>query len=61
MDGDEFWTYRQRYATVADAIGRMGEGFQGRPESQMAPLPTRLIILRFDGTSGVLKAWSLRE
>jgi hypothetical protein len=61
MDGDEFWTYRQSYVGVADSPSRVGEALQGRPESQTTQQPSRLIILRFDGVSGVLKAWSVRE
>ncbi len=73
QDGDEFWIYKQAYVASQDpmaqfwaGIGGLGAGLAGytfNPVLQQAQQPTgtRLIILRFDGKTGVLKAWSLRE
>lgn len=68
LEGDEFWVYRKPYVDQLSRFGRalqgMGAGLQGKtvpPSFYHQPTRVLVIILRFDGSTGILKGWSLRK
>ena len=62
-DGDEFFIYSEPvYDPLADlgtGLGSLAAGYRGQTYTP-PPRPQRLLILRFDGKSGLLKGWNYR-
>ena len=62
-DGDEFFVYSE---TVNNPLADLGAGLSSGAAGYRGqtytppPRPQRLLILRFDGKSGLLKGWNYR-
>jgi len=63
VDGDEFFVYSETVnnplADLGAGLSSVAAGYRGQTYTP-PPRPQRLLILRFDDRTGMLKGWSIR-